>query len=528
MSAEAAGPHPLRYAARRRATTARGTGASLSRWGTRAVVALGSSWAMWLIVAVFVAQASLLAVTLHESLYDESYHLGVIRYFAQGHSPWESQPDDLVRLGDVERYGSYLYHWLLSFPWRWTAGLPLAEHRLVIRLLTVAMVAGALAVIRRLGRVLGLSGLAANVVVLIVAAVPMTTFLGVTVNYDNLAFLLLPVMWLPAVRLLRADRFDGYGWSLFLLAGAALSLTKYSMLPFVAVTGISVLVGQVRAVLRRRSIGLADWRWRPRPILAVLGAVLAVAAMLERYGVNLIRYGSVQPDCAVVHPVSICQTWAPWGRNYLLDPTFPDQAVSWRGLVDYVTHDWLPGTMLTWSFFPVDGSDGPTANYGAHIVGLVLTAGTLGVLALIVLAPRTALGLPGGLTLTLSCALYLMALLSTGYGTARTLGEPLGVQGRYLQPVMVPLLLLAARGLTAVLAANGRRVGIAMRWAGAAVLIAGLSQSGGLIGVLARSEPQWFRETEATAVILELQDRVQWWVTDDALLPDVRDLTEGY
>ncbi|MEV7972680.1 DUF2142 domain-containing protein [Cellulomonas sp. NPDC089187] len=477
-----------------------------------------------MIAVVFAAQAGLLAITMGESLYDEPYHLKAIRYFAHGGSPWGAQPDTLVGVGDVERYGSYLYHWLLSYPWRWSAGLGFEDQRVVVRLVTVGIVTGALFAIRRLGRVMGLSGLASNVVVLLVAAVPMTTFLAATVNYDNLAFLLLPLMWIPAVRLLRADRIDGYAWALFLMAAAALSISKYTMLPLIAVTGIGVLVAQARVLVRRRGRALSRWRWRTGPIAATVGALVAVAAVVERYVLNVVRYGTVQPDCADVQSVSICMTWGPWGRNFELDAAYPDDPFSVAGLFDFVTHDWLPGMMTSWTLFPVRADDAVSATNGAHVLGTILVIAVVGVLALPVLGPRAALARPAGLTLLLASGGYLAALLVENYAAVRELGEVLGVQGRYLQPLLAPILILAARSLTMILAANGRGVGIAMRWGGAVLLAVGLSQTAGLIGVLARSDTAWFRDTGATGVIEHLRDSAQAMVLDDELIPDLRRL----
>lgn len=498
----------------------------LGGWGTHVLVAVGSVWATWVIVAVFAAQAGLLAVSLRESLYDEAYHLKAIGYFADGGSPWGTQPGSLTGVGDLERYGSYLYHWLFSYPWRWTDGLADDTRRTVLRLLTVLLVSGALLAIRRLGRALGLSGLASNIVVLIVAAVPMTTFLAVTVNYDNLAFLLLPLMWIPAVRLLGADRIDGYGWTFFLLAAAGLSLSKYSMLPLVGVTGIAVIVAQVRVLRRTRSLGLDRWRWRPGPVAALVAVVIAVAALVERYGVNLLRFRAVQPDCADVQTVRICRTWGPWGRNYNLDRVNVDDPFTVGGLIQYVTHEWVPRTLSSWSLFPVGGEEGTLATTGPHILGTALVVGVVGTVLLIVLAPRAALARPGGLTLFLASAAYLVILVSENFSDYLDLGEVVAVQGRYLQPVMVPLLLLAARALTAILAMNGRPVGIAMRWGGLVLLVFGLSQTAGLIGILARSEPEWFRESRFTPAVLEIRDRAERIVIGDELVPDLRTVAQ--
>lgn len=500
-----------------------GARATVRQWGHAAHGAAGSVWAAVAIVAVFTAQAALLAFTMVESRYDETYHRAAIAYFAHGGSPFAPQSPTLTGVGDVERYGSYLYHLLMSVPYRWTDGLPVDTQVAVLRLITVLMVSGALLVIRRLGRVLGLSGFMANAVVLVVAAVPMTTFLAVTVNYDNLVFLLLPLMWLAAVRLLRADRVDGYGWSLFLVTAALLSISKFSALPLVAVTGIWVLVQQLRVARHRRAWGA--WRWRPAPVAAALAALVAVAVVVERYGVNLVRYRAVQPDCGDIHPTRICMAWGPWGRNATLDAQFPDEPAGLGGLVSYVSHEWQPRLMSSWTLFPVATPGGTVSTFGPHVLGVLLVLSVLAALALVAAAPRAALSTPGAPVLLVACAAYLVAMLAQNYADFRVLGEPVAVQGRYLQLLLAPMLILAARSFRALLVMNGGGYATAMRVTAVVLLVGGLSQSAGLIGVLARSTPEWFRETRVTPVVLELRERVQDLVLDDDLVREIRPYT---
>jgi hypothetical protein len=503
--------------ARERARTAARRGAAAVR------TASGSVWAAVAIVVVFTAQASLLAFTMVESRYDETYHRAAIGYFASGGSPFGTQAATLTGVGDVERYGSYLYHLLMSVPYRWTEGLPLETRVAVLRLITVLMVAGGLLAVRRLGRVLGLPGFAANVVVLVVAAVPMTTFLAVTVNYDNLVFLLLPLMWIAAVRLLRADRVDGYGWSLFLMSAALLSISKFSALPLVAVTGIWVLVQQLRVGRRRAAWGA--WRWRPLPVAAAAGALVAVAVVVERYGVNLVRYRAVQPDCGDIHPTRICMAWGPWGRNAALDAAYPDDPASLGGLLSYVSYEWHPRLMSTWTLFPVATPEGTLSTFGPHVVGLLLVLSVLGVLALVAAAPRAALSTPGAAMLLVASAGYLAAMLAQNYADFRVLGEPVAVQGRYLQLLLAPMLILAARSFRALLVMNGGGYATAMRVVAGVLLVTGLSQSAGLIGILSRSEPEWFRETRLTPVVLEVREAVRGIVVDDAVVREIRPYT---
>lgn len=485
-----------------------------------------SPWLAVAIVVVFAAQAAVLAFTLKASIYDEAYHVSAIRYFADGATPFSTQPDDLRGVGDVERYGSYLYHWLLSFPYRWSAGMA-ADHRLVVlRLCSIGMVSLGLLALRPLASAMDLSSRAANLVVLVVAAVPMVTYLGMTVNYDNLMFVLLVLMWLAAVRLYRAPGLALLLWAAFLVTASALALAKYSALPVIAVTGVVVLVRRI-VVARTRAGRLTEpalpppgWP-RVRLVAALVAAVAAVAAVVERYGINLLRFGKPQPDCSDVQTLVTCLSWAPWRRNHELDPTFSDLAPSLAGLVRYVTHEWLPGMATTFTYYGALDAEGSHGTWGAHATAAVLLLGFAALLGALLLGSAAALRPPGAAMLVLGCLGYVVALVWQNYTDYRALGEPIGVQGRYLLPLLPVLVILGVRATVHLVAANGRRAGVVR--AGLLVLVVlGLTQGAGSLGVLARSDDSWLRATGAAPATRVLRDVAQTLILDDDLVPDVR------
>ncbi|HXE10103.1 MAG TPA: hypothetical protein VN554_01620, partial [Verrucomicrobiae bacterium] len=81
---------------------------------------LGSRRFFWVILALFVIQAAWIALSgLYPMAFDEDFHLGIIRLYAHHISPfWAGQPPGADAFGAVARDPSYLYHYLMSFPYR--------------------------------------------------------------------------------------------------------------------------------------------------------------------------------------------------------------------------------------------------------------------------------------------------------------------------------------------------------------------------------------------------------------------------
>lgn len=483
--------------------------------------------ATWWLVGILVAfggQASVAAVVFRRSIYDEDYHLAAVQHFSRGFSPFDPQPSSLTGVGDLERYGSYLYHYLLSFPWRWSAGLP-EEHRVVLlRLITVLIVVAALAVARGLARDLGLSPAAANVAVVLVAASPLTLFLAASVNYDNLLLLLVVLMSRSAIRLVRAPRVDPVGWLAFLSWAALACVTKYVALPVVAVLGLAVLARQA-AVARRTTLrpppGAWSWR-RPGLLVAAVATALALALVVERYVVNLVRFGSLQPDCALVQSVRACRSWGPWARNEQLDAAFPDRDASIASLVEYAAREWLPAMLRYSTLTGVVGEDGvPRTSLGPNVGGVVVVLGTLTVAVLLVLGAGRIARDAAALTLLGGGALYMGALFAENYSSYLSLGEPVSIQGRYVLPFLPLLLALAVRACADAVAVDLRSRRVVARVLVGLALVA-TTQGGWLLGVVAASDREWVRPGRMV-VLYDAVDRVASAVVlPDALVPDPR------
>jgi hypothetical protein len=156
--------------------------------GARIMRILGSVPMTIAVVVVFALQATWVAVSARFVMYDEQYHLAAIKVFSTRWTPFIHQSAADGPVGDIERYGSYLYHYLLSFPYRAARALELSDGTTLValRLVSVLAVAGALVYAWRLFRELGAGPVTANIALTVVAMMPLTVFLAGALNYDNL------------------------------------------------------------------------------------------------------------------------------------------------------------------------------------------------------------------------------------------------------------------------------------------------------------------------------------------------------
>src|SRR5689334_19618168 len=84
---------------------------------------LSSRWTTRVILGFFIFEALWVALSaVYPMAFDEDFHLGVIKIYAHQWLPFLS--DNAVNTGQfgaLSRDPSYLYHWLMSFPFRLVA-----------------------------------------------------------------------------------------------------------------------------------------------------------------------------------------------------------------------------------------------------------------------------------------------------------------------------------------------------------------------------------------------------------------------
>lgn len=452
------------------------------------------------ILGLFILQALWIALSGRYAMaFDENFHVGLIKLYADHLSPfWSSLPAGGESYGALTRDPSYLYHLVMSFPYRvvrlWTDDL--SAQVMVLRFLNIGFFAYGLVLFRKVLLHVGASKALVHGVLLLFVLLPVVPLLAAQVNYDNLIMPVLAGALLLAIRLNEeAERYKrintgALGWLVVLLLVGC--LIKYAFLPIALAVAVFIAVRLKQCIPRWRKLFLSvgfGWsltgRWS-RWVL--IGAFLIVSVLaVERYGINVVRYHTPVPACDQVLSVDQCNAYGPFRRDHYLEQVkTPDLKIG----VHNFAGEWLYGMWFR-TFFAVDGT---ASNYATR--GPLLLPATSAVIFFS--AGLLAFGWNSKkiwrrynrIVLTLLLAVigvYLIALWLDGFEAFTRTGRPVALNGRYLLLIDPLLMLLAALGIREWL---GDRTGWKVAIFGVACL--GLLWGGGALTYILRSEDSWY------------------------------------
>jgi len=454
-------------------------------------------------VLLFVIMATWIALTaVYPQAFDEQFHLGIIKIYAGQWSPFIShQPAGADTFGAVARDPSYLYHYLLSFPYRivahFTKSLPIQV--ISLRLLSVALMVWTLFIYRRLLRMLPLSRGAAHVVLLFFVLIPVVPLLGAQINYDNLLIPLVGISFIWLLQLLRGMREQKtISLELFLkLLALCLftSMVMYSFLPiFVTLAGLfiyqlirSKLLNRtcIQGISRRRAV------WLGFIVAVMLGLFTAT------YGVNIIKYHNPVPDCGAVIGTGACLKYPPWGRDYVLAASHPK--LTKQQLITYPAV-WLNQTLdeLTFAISSKFEADGSTVDYNTAVslpVMVVISWVVTGAGALLAIIYRKRIWQNNASRVFLIVtAVYGVVLFIQNFSLYRQTGQPVAIHGRYILQFVPLLLAIILQCLIWLVQSRKESFRKALYASQLWLVIVGvvlMIQGGGFITYVVQGDPDW-------------------------------------
>lgn len=353
---------------------------------------LGSSRFFWIITGLFVLQAVWLACSaLYPMAFDEDFHFGLIKLYAHHISPfWDGHPAGGDAFGALTRDPSYLYQYLMSFPYRLIAAFTSNQTAqvMILRFLNIGFVVSGLILYRKLLLKTRAPGYFVNLSLLIWIFVPIFPYLAAQINYDNL---LLPVVAGSLLMTLKlSDSFKRKALdvkTLLLLTSLLLagSLVKYAFLPIVVIIVAYLLVkaywayGNLKKLWTAVTQGAAALN---KPVLIGLSLLVLLTAGLfvERYGINIVKYHAPIVDCGAVLDYNHCKSYGPWIRDYYLEQNKDKTHLSLLAF----NNDWFQGMWFR-SFFAISGASNDFDNSGPltwPAVGTIFFA-IIGVLAFV-------------------------------------------------------------------------------------------------------------------------------------------------
>ncbi len=476
-------------------------------WSRRVTRVLAHRYFFIFVLVLFFLQMAWIALSaIYPMLFDEEYHLGIIDIYSRQLSPFIAiQPPEASFHGDITRYSSYFFHYLMSFPYRLVDMFTddLITKVIAMRLVCISLVLVGFCLFRKVLLGFGVSRATTHSVLLVFSFIPIVPFALAQINYDSLQFLWVPLLIYLAQGASRRSSHQGWYTSLFIGVACLAIVTKFTALPIVLACTVFIAFylwrhyrAKVLTTLWRQFRGLP----RAKLIIASCLVVLGLGLAGERYGANLITYRAYEPSCDRLRSKEDCRQNNVFRRN---DNRRSEQAAQPKELMNlpqYASLYWAPHIFGDFSvvaafvyedkadmqlrYLPTDmqASGGNRAfNYSARFIVVV------SFLVLIVAAIRRQLSPSPLFALAfLVVIFYAGAHLLRGYADYVSLGSAVAAQGRYYIPLLILVLAAVAVALQHQLKSTRLKLVVLC------LCLLPLTQGGGAANYMLYSNAKWY------------------------------------
>jgi hypothetical protein len=454
----------------------------------------------YIVLGFFVLEALWFVFSaLYPMAFDEDFHLGVIRIYSEQWLPFLSaHPEGADQFGAITRDPSYFFHYLMSFPYRLIESFTQSEaiQVILLRLINVSLFIWSLVLFRRVLLKAKASPALVNVSIAVFVLIPIVPQLAAHINYDNLLMVLIAWLCLVTFRLVdsfRERRVDMAALFTFVIICLFTSVVKYAALPLLAAAALFVAYmayHNFKGYGKRLRMRIKDGYLRigrRTKILLLLTLLLSSLLFAQRYVVNLLDYQHPVPDCGKVLSVEQCTQYGPWGRDYKLEQSRPDD---FKASPLTFMGSWIEG-MRHRLFFAVSGAKTLFNNY-IELPVPVLTFSALviaGLVAIIVWWRQIFRGHDFLAFFLFMTIIYSAVLWYDQYSMYKQTGVAVAINGRYLLPVLLPMAAVAGRAF-AIGLAKCRRTPLKPYIAAVAILF--FLNGGGVFTFILRSDDSWY------------------------------------
>lgn len=464
-----------------------------------------------ILILFFIESVWIAFSAAYPMVFDENVHFNATQLYAHQWGPFLPAHTTVVEpFGALARDPSFLYRYLMSFPYRLIAHVTSNQMIQIIdlRFINVILFGGGLILFRKLLLKTRVSAAIVHTSLLFFVLVPVVPLLAGQINYDNL---LMPVtagaLLLTIAITEKLARKELPLANIFWLLTLCLlgSLVQDEFLPIFGsillwITWQLIKIarsGQIN-FLAKLGDGWHNSSWKYKSLVA-LPLVLALYLFFQMYGVNLLRYHTPTPSCGQVLSDHICAGDANWVRTQaaLAHPAEPNTSpVLFMG-------GWVY-RMLIALFFTSSGGASPQADYlSINPLPLIFISALVMVVAGILLFARYRQALFKGYShlgfLLFITFIYTVVLWLHNYHDFVRFGQKFAIQGRYILPVAIPLILLLALAFKRLF---GQRNQLK------AALLVGLLvlflQGGGALTYIVDSNQNWYWQNKAVVRINEL------------------------
>lgn len=462
-----------------------------------------------LLVLFFAIMSVFFALSINYGIpSDERYHFRFIEFYAN--RPILDGPvivDQGVNyfdLQDIQRIPSYLYHYVFGFV---LSGLRLVSDSLFFQITALRffnIIIGVFAIfqIKSLFRQLKATNLLTNLTICSLILTGMFSWTVASISYDPVAILMFVGLMRFCVDIIK----NGIRLKQLIALttiSMALVLTKVSLSPFIAV---ALLVAAVLALTNRENKPLIEnnlYFKKPINVLLTVAFILFSLLSVERLGLNIVRYGSIQPTCDKLHTTQQCLEDDVFSRNYIQKNIYAEQKMNGESVnispISYTTN-WVKSMYERLAFYY--GHEQMRANTGAVVVFWVSASFVF--VSWLVARKKIKLS-KEEIFLALVLFGYIVILFMFNLRTLIRLGQPYALQGRYLLPILPILYYMVIKILLSASSTleGGKRVlyGVTLT----ALVITNLYMHFPLLVFYRGTEAKWYTE-QSSALHLTVQD----------------------
>jgi hypothetical protein len=473
---------------------------------------LGSRGFYGFVLGLFVFQSLWIAFSaLYPQAFDENFHFGLIKVYSHYWLPFlTKQPPNAYAYGAVARDPSYLYHYLMSFPYRLMALFIHAQTAqvIILRVMDIGLFLIGLEIFRRVLIKAKVSKALTNVILLIFILIPIVPQLAGQISYDDMLFPLIAWICLQALHIIDdIKRHKLSSIRLFILAITIIltGIEKYASLPISL--AVVVYIAYELYVNYQPKLKViwqefkADFIKNPAWLkwLLIIGLIISIGMFLERDGVNLVEYHRIAPSCAKVLSVNQCKPYSAWYATYARHEYLIEGKTHITfGLIRYI------GQWFYWMwyrlFFAVNGPKSNFASKGPlpipSVVAIILAVVSL--IALIIYRKKVFRKNPYAKLLFSVAVFYCLILFIQGYLTYNYTAVLENMNGRYLIPILLPLAAVLGPAFSYAMHRSGISKALA-----AIIIIFLFLQGGGLFTFILRSNHNWYWSNDTIVKINE-------------------------
>lgn len=399
----------------------------------------GPGIALAIILLIFLSFSVYMALNLKPGIIpDEPAHFAFSRHFS---STWGLPPDnaDTFNLGIYIEQNPFLYYWIngriINLIDLIKPGATEWQTLVTLRIINVIFATGTVLICFLLSKELIKHPWWQLIPVFLLTNTLMFVFLAAGVNYDNLANLLTMAGLLFFTQVFTREDFfiNSSIWMIYISLG---TLVKYTILPLALAMGIAWLI---YIFIHRKEVFPVHF-YGVKTLLLLLMLFTLFTGNFLIYGINLIRYEGLLPECEEILLESQCAL-SPLEQRFQEKAIKPKMTIresiekGYPNPFSYAVNTWVHNMLLR-----TFGMIGHQSYFPLAIVryykNLFYSAVLMG---LFFLKPKSALTY----SLVGISIFYALVLLYSNYNNELLYGFiHIGFQGRYIFPVIGPIFVL--------------------------------------------------------------------------------------